>query len=46
MTGALRRLTRNKPGKMTIIDYSLIGILTAYGSLQVVLILCNQVAAS
>jgi hypothetical protein len=43
MPATVRRLTRNRPGKMSIIDYSLIGVLTAYGALQILLVLVGKV---
>ena len=42
MPATVRRLTRSRPGKMTTIDYSLIAVLTAYGVLQVLLVLCAK----
>ena len=43
MPATVRRLTRNRPGKMNIIDYSLVGVLTAYGALQILLVLVGKV---
>jgi hypothetical protein len=42
MPFTVRRLTRNTPGKMTIVDYSLIATLTAYGVIQILLVLCGK----
>ena len=39
MPSVVHRLTRNKPGKMTIIDYSLIAVLTAYSTFQILIVL-------
>jgi hypothetical protein len=39
MPSIVRRLTRNKPGRMSIIDYSLIAVLTAYATIQVLFVL-------
>ena len=38
MPSMVRRLTRNRPGKTTIIDYSLIAALIAYSTLQILLV--------
>ena len=46
MPATVRRLMRNRPGKMTIIDYSLIAVLTAFGVIQVVLVLSGKVVAA
>jgi hypothetical protein len=45
MPATVRRLMRNRPGKMTIIDYSLIAVLTAFGSLQILLALVGKTAS-
>jgi hypothetical protein len=37
MPSIVRRSARNAPGRMTIIDYSLIAVLTAYAVVQVLL---------
>jgi len=39
MPSVFRRLTRSKPGRMSIIDYSLIAVLTAYATIQVLFVL-------
>ena len=39
MPSVVRRLTRNKPGRITIIEYSLIAVLTAYSTIQILLVL-------
>ena len=38
MPSVVRRLTRNKPGRMTIIDYCLIAVLSAYSTIQILLV--------
>jgi hypothetical protein len=45
MPAAVRRLTRSRPGRMAIIDYSLIAVLAAYGVLQVLLVFCGKTIA-
>jgi Flp pilus assembly pilin Flp len=42
MRSMVRRLTRNAPGRMTIIDYSLIAVLTAYATIQVLLVFAGK----
>ena len=39
MPSMVRRLARNAPGKVTIIDYSLIAMLVVYSTIQVLLVL-------
>jgi hypothetical protein len=45
MLATVRRLSRNGPGRMTIIDYSLIGVLTTYAALQILLVLVGKAAS-
>ena len=45
MPATVRRLTRSRPGRMTMIDYSLIAVVTTYGVLQVLLVLCGKAAS-
>jgi Flp pilus assembly pilin Flp len=42
MPSIVRRLARNRPGKMTIIEYSLIAVLIAYSTVQVLLVLTGK----
>src|SRR5215471_16465702 len=42
MPSVFRRLTRSEPGRMSIIDYSLIAVLTAYATIQVVLVVSGK----
>ena len=35
MPSIFRRLTKNKPGGVTIIDFTLIAFLTAYAAIQI-----------
>jgi Flp pilus assembly pilin Flp len=42
MPSIVRRLTRNRPGRMTIIEYSLIAVLITYSTIQVLLVLSGK----
>jgi Flp pilus assembly pilin Flp len=42
MPSIVRRLARNRPGKMTIIEYSLIAVLIAYSTVQVFVVLAGK----
>jgi hypothetical protein len=42
MRSMVRRLTRNSPGRMTMSDYSLIALLTAYATIQVLLVFAGK----